>query len=220
MCEFWCEYDINPLIIFNQKGNIIYCNQEAEIFLSYINKKEVFEFVIQNAPSQKGVKTEFKKVKFKEFEFNGYTIGYEDEKKIGVRFFINTNSHSIHLEKLEKVDLSMLIKFAAEYLNLKQETKFSFYFDPSIPEIFVNKNALLNLIFEMLDGKGEVFIETKVNVGEYIKINHKKYPIVEINLKLKNQKNISNPYFEIKQTEDGYTILLPLIKENDEDNHS
>jgi len=62
MFEFFIEYDINPVIFFNEKGHIDYCNQEAEIFLSYINKKEVFEFTIKNAPNTKGIKTQFKKI--------------------------------------------------------------------------------------------------------------------------------------------------------------
>jgi nitrogen-specific signal transduction histidine kinase len=222
MFEFWCEYDINPLIIFNQKGNIVYCNQEAEIFLSYINKKEVFDFTLKNAPKEAGIKTEFKKISFKDFEFNGFSIGYENDSQIGVRFFINTDVHSIHLEELEKVDLSMIINFAIEYINLKQSTKFNIYFDPSIPEIYLNKKAFLNLLFEIFEELKEAYIETKVNIGEYIKVNQKKYPIISVIVKTipKPTKNFKSSYFEIINNEEGYIIQIPLIKEKNENNNS
>jgi len=220
MFEFWCEYDINPLIIFNQKGNIVYCNQEAEIFLSYVNKKEVFSLAINHAPKNPGMKVEFKKVVFKDFEFNGFMVGYQDEEKIGIRLFINTNTHQISLEELEKVDLAMIINFAIEYVSLKQESNISLYYDTSIPQIYLNKKALLNLLLEILENQTEVFIQTKIEVGEYIKISNKKYPIIEMLIKCKPKKRIQSNYFEIINKEDGYIIKLPLIKEAHENSNT
>ena len=220
MFEFWCEYDINPLIIFNQKGHIKYCNQEAEIFLSYVNKKEVYEFVINNAPVNPGIKTEFKQVKFKDFEFNGFSIGYKDDTEIGIRLFINTNTHSIELTELEEIDLSMLLNFAIEYIQLKNTIKISTLFDPSIPTIMVHKKALLDLIFEILENQKKAIISTKINVGEYIKIKNKKYQIIEIGIKTSPDKTVKSPYFEILNKVDGYTIKIPLIKEIDENNNA
>ncbi|MEO1923441.1 MAG: hypothetical protein ABGX25_02855 [Nautiliaceae bacterium] len=216
MFEFWIEYDINPLIIFNQKGNIIYCNQEAEVFLSYINKKEVFDFTIKNAPKEKGIKTDFKKIQFKDLEFNGFSIGYQNDNQIGIRLLINTNVQSIRLEELEKVDLSMLLNFAIEYINLKQNTSFKVYYDPSIPEIYLNKKAFLNLLFDIFENQKEVFIQTKINIGEYIKLNEQKYPIISVIIKCTPLKHFKNNFFEIKTSENGYIIQIPLIKEENE----
>ena len=220
MFEFWCEYDINPLIIFNEKGHIKYCNQEAEIFLSYINKKEVYEFTVKNAPKKAGMKTEFKHIKFKDFEFDGYSIGYQDDNYIGIRFFINTNTNTIELTALEEIDLAMLINFAIEYITLKQNTTFTTYFDPSIPTLLVHKKALLDLIFEIFENQKEVNITTKINIGEYIKIKDKKYQIVEIEIKTTPNRVIKSPYFEILNKNNGYIIKIPLIKEIDETNNS
>jgi nitrogen-specific signal transduction histidine kinase len=220
MYEFWCEYDINPLIIFNEKGYIEYCNQEAEIFLSYVNKKEVYEFVIKNAPVQPGIKTEFKQIKFKDFEFNGYSIGYQNDTQIGIRLFINTNTHSIELTELEEIDLSMLLNFAIEYITLKSDTTVTTLFDPSIPTMLVHKKALLDIIFDMLENQKEAKISTKINVGEYIKIQDKKYQIIEIGITVPPKKAIKSPYFEILNKDDGYIIKIPLIKEIDENNNT
>jgi len=215
MFKFWCEYDINPLIIFDHKANVIYCNQEAEIFLSYINKKEVFEFALRNAPKD-GIKTEFKLIKFDKFEFNGFSIGFYDEK-LGIRFFINTDKKNISLNNLEKVKFSMLLEFIKEYMNLKG-IKISIFYDPSIPEIYLNKKELLNIIFEMLEYNKKANISSKVIVGEYIKIENKKYPLAQINIITTPFKRIKSNYFEIENLENGYTIKIPIIKEINENN--
>ena len=218
MFEFWCEWDINPLIIFDNKGNIKYCNQEAEIFLSYINKKEVFQFTINNAPKKNGIKTNFESLKFKDFEFMGYSIGYQNNNEIGVRFFINTNLSSIEPANLEKIELSMLLNFAIEYISLKQNTKISAIFDPSIPPIMANKKELLNIIFEILEEQKEAKISTKIQIGEYMKIKNKKYPIIEIEINTYPKKRIKSPFLEILNKEEGYIIKIPMIKEENETN--
>jgi nitrogen-specific signal transduction histidine kinase len=220
MFEFWVEYDINPVIIFNSKGHIKYCNQEAEIFLSYINHKEVFQFVIQNASNKPGMHTSFKHVKFDDFEFNGYSIGYEDENLIGVRFFINTSTHILDLSNLEEIDISMLINFAIEYMKLKKDIEIKTLFDPSIPTMLLNKKAFLDIIFEILEEVKEAEISTKINIGEYIKIKDKKYQIVEITIKTSPTKNITSHNFEIVVKEDKYIIKIPLIKDINENSNS
>jgi nitrogen-specific signal transduction histidine kinase len=216
MFKYWVEYDINPVIIFNERGHIEYCNQEAEIFLSYVNKKEVYDFVLKNAPKEPGMHTEFKQVKFKDFEFNGYSIGFENYETIGIRLFINTNTHTIELTSLEKIDLAMLIDFAIEYLSLKSGVKIKTFFDPSIPTILIHKKALLDLLFEILENQKEAQIATKINLGEYIKIENKKYQIIEIEIKTEPKKSVKSPYFEVINKENGYIIRIPLIKDRNE----
>jgi nitrogen-specific signal transduction histidine kinase len=211
MFEFWCEYDINPLIIFSSSGELLYCNQEAEILLSYISTKEIFEFTIKNAPKEKGIKTVFEKIVFKEFEFNGYSIGYKDNDKIGVRFFINTNKHHIYLQELEKLDLTKILNLTIEYTKLKQNTKFKIFFDPSIPEIYINKKEIISLLIEAFKDKKEVEIQTKINIGEYLKIANKKYQIIEIHIN--HPLDLSSEYFEILKKEKKTIIQIPLIKE-------
>ena len=219
MFEFFIEYDINPVIFFDEKGNVKYCNQEAEIFLSYINVKEVYNFVIQNASKEKLMTSEFKKVRFNDFEFNGFSIGYNDNL-IGVRFFINTKKNNITISSLEKVDLLKLINFAIEYINLKQNTKFKIFPDLSIREIYINKKELLKILIEIFENQQNVEIITHLKVGEYLKINTKKYPIIELKIKTHTNKKLSSNFFEIENTNEGYNIKIPFIKEYNENNNS
>ena len=220
MFEFFIEYDINPIIFFNEKGHIIYCNQEAEIFLSYVNVKDIFNFTIQNAPNKEGIKTEFKNITFGEFSFNGYSIGYKEDSKIGIRLFINTKKHQFTLEKLEKIDLNKLIDFAIQYINLKQKTKFKIYPDLSIEEVYISKKELLQTLFEIFENQKKVEIYTKFDISEVIKIDNKKYSLIEIILKCNPIKNIESKYFEIIKNDNGYIIKVPFIKEKNENSNT
>ncbi len=220
MFEFFIEYDINPVIFFNEKGHIDYCNQEAEIFLSYVNVKDIFNFTIQNAPNKEGIKTDFKNINFGEFSFNGYSIGYKEDSKIGIRLFINTKKHQFTLEGLEKIDINKLINFAIQYINLKQNSKFKIYPDLSIEEIYISKKELLHILFEIFENQKEVEIYTKFDISEVIKINNKKYSLIEIILKCSSFKEIESKYFEIIKKDDGYTIKVPFIKEKNENNNT
>lgn len=220
MFEFFIEYDINPVIFFNEKGHIVYCNPEAEIFLSYVNVKDIFNFTIQNAPNKEGINTKFKKIIFKNFSFNGFSIGYKEDSQIGIRFFINTKKHQFTLKDLEKIDLNKLLDFAIQYINLKQKTKFKVYPDLSIEEIYINKKELLQIFFEIFKNQKKVEIYTKFDISEVVKIDNKKYSLIEIIIKCTPFKELESKYFEIIKKENGYIIKVPFTKEKNENNNS
>jgi len=220
MFEYFIEYDINPVIFFDNKGNVKYCNQEAEIFLSYVNIKDIFKFAIKNAPKESSIKTEFVKIKFNDFTFNGYSVGYKDENLLGIRFLINTKKTSVTIENIEKVDLLKLLNFAMEYTNLRQSTKFKIYPDLSIREIYTNKKALLKTLIKIFEKQKNIEIFTRMKIGEYLKIKQKKYPIIEIEIKCHTNTKIESKYFEIENKNDSYIIKIPFIKEKDENNNT
>lgn len=220
MYEFFIEYDVNPVIFFSSKGTVKYCNQEAEIFLSYINIKEVFNFVIQNAPKDKGIKTEFKEIKFNDFLFKGFSIGYKNDDIIGIRFLINTGKNNISIDNLEKTDLFKLLNFAIEYTHLKQKTHFKVYPDLSLNELYLNKKELLRILLDIFESQKNIEIYTKIKFGEYLKTGNKKYQIIDIDIKCHANKKISSKFFEILNNGDGYTVKIPLIKEKNENNNT
>lgn len=222
MFEFFIEYDINPVIFFDNKGNVKYCNQEAEIFLSYVNIKDIYNFVIQNAPTNNNFVTQFQEIKFLEFKFKGFSIGYKNDELIGVRFFINTEKNNIAIEHLEKTNLLKLINFAIEYITLKQNTKFKIYPDLSFEEneIYLNKKELLHILFEIFEHQSNIEIFLHLKVGEYLKINQQKYPLIEIIIKSHPNKKIISKYFEIITENDKYIIKIPFIKEKNENNNT
>jgi len=220
MFEFFIEYDVNPVIFFDEKGNIKYCNQEAEIFLSYVNIKDIFKFIIENAPKEAAIKTEFNQIKFNDFVFNGYSIGYKDENLIGVRFLINTKKTNVTIDHVEKIDLLKLLNFAMEYTDLRQKTKFKIYPDLSIREIYTNKKELLKILIKIFEKQKNVEIFTRMKIGEYLKINNKKYQIIEIEIKCHTNEKIKSKYFEIANKNDSYVIKIPFIKEKNENNNT
>jgi len=220
MFKFFTEYDINPVIFFDNKGNVKYCNQEAETFLSYVNVKDIFTFTVQNASKNKGITTVFKEIKFYDFSFKGYSIGYKDDELIGIRLFINTDKNYITIENLEKTDILKLINFIIEYITLKQNTKFKIYPDLSFNEIYINKKELLHILLKIFEKQSEIEIFTHLKVGEYIKIDEKKYQIFEIIVKCRPNQKITSKHFEIITKNDAYIIKIPFIKEKNENNNT
>jgi len=117
-------------------------------------------------------------------------------------------------------DLLKLINFAIEYIKLKQNTHFKIFPDLSIREILINKKELLKILIEIFENQQKVEIITHLKVGEYLKIENKKYPIIEIKIKTHANKKISSQFFEIENSENGYNIKIPFIKEKDENSNS
>ncbi len=211
MFKFWIENDINPVIIFNYNKEIEFYNQAAEILLSYINKNDIFEFIVSNLKDD--MITEFKRVKFLDFVFSGYTIGVFNYDYIGVRFFIDTSLHKRDMHNIEKVNVLQLLEFIKNYFSLKN-IDIKIYYDPSIPEFFINKKELLNLIFEIIDTY-DSFISIKIDIGEYMLVDSKKHQIVEIIIKNDNQKEIDSKCFDVVREKDMYIIKLPLLMDKE-----
>ncbi|EDM23250.1 hypothetical protein [Caminibacter mediatlanticus] len=201
------EYDINPVIIFNEKGEVVYCNQEAEIFLSSQNIKEIFDFAISNAPKI-GIKTKFEKIKFNNIEFNGYSILIDE--KLAIRFFIDTTPTNYSLSNLEKIDIAMLIDFVCDIFTLKGNFNIKKYYDPTIPEFYSDKNEIIRLLKNLITANS--YVTTKVIIGESIIIDNKKYPLIEITIENFNDININSTTYEIKKQDNKISIKIPLIQ--------
>ncbi len=201
------EFDINPVIVFNEKGEIIYCNQEAEVFLSSQNVKTIFNFALNNAP-KKGIKTKFEKVKFNKIEFNGYSI-FVDEN-LSIRFFIDTTPPNYSLTNLEKIDIIMLIDFVCDIFSLKKDFNIKKLFDPTIPEFYGDKNEIIRLLKNYISK--DSIISTKIVIGESIIINNKKHPLIEVKIENPNKNDIKSSTYEIKKGENFISIRIPLIQ--------
>jgi len=195
--EIWIQKDINPFIVFDEKGKIKYVNDEAEYFLAFVNEREIFEFAINN------LKDKFITIngnfKFNKFEFSSVSIGYE-ENEIGIKLYKTLIPKTeIKTEGLTKINLFFILDFCRNYIFLDEEIEFEDEFDVDIPEFFANKKELINKINSILENfkqeKKLKFI-VKFLIGEKIKVNNKYYSVIVI-------KIIST------KTEE---ILIPFIK--------
>jgi len=186
--DVWIQKDINPFIIFNEKGKIKYLNDEAEYFLSFVDERVIFEFAINN------LKDEFTTIngdfKFNKFEFVTISIGYEDDE-IGIKLYKKSfPKKEMKTEGLTKINLFFILDFCRNYVFLDEDIEFEDDFDVDIPEFFANKKKLINEINSVLakfkNEKKLKFI-IKFLLGEKIKVGDNRYSVIGIKIKSNNK---------------------------------
>jgi hypothetical protein len=188
--DIWIQKDINPFIIFNEKGKIKYLNDEAEYFLSFVNEKEIFEFAINNLKDT--FITINKNVRFNKFEFVSVSIGYE-ENEIGIKLYRQLFPvKNMQIEGLTKINIFFILDFCRNYIFLDKKIEFEDIFDIDIPEFFANKNELINEINSVLvrfkNEKKLKFI-VKFMPGEKLKVDDKYYYVIGIMITSNSQKD-------------------------------
>jgi len=85
--RFFIEYDSNPFVLFNSKGQIVYLNSSAEILMGSCSKKELFELTLSYAPKTFGYKKSLLDLSFGYFEFYAINVLYENEEEIGIHLY-------------------------------------------------------------------------------------------------------------------------------------
>ena len=212
----WIQNDINPFIIFSNNGKILYLNDEAEYFLTFVNEKEIFEFAINNAKNEKGIFTTFGEFKFDKFEFSAVSIGYENDEEIGIKFYkVLLPPKNKKIDGLEKINIFFILDFCRNYSFLDKEIEFIDDFDVDIPEFYTDKNNLIKLLNKIFAKCNTNKLKTiiKYEIGEKLKVNIRIYGVISIEIfdkfdSLKDDFSL----FTIIQKKDSTKILLPFIK--------
>lgn len=213
----WIQHDYNPIIVFSNDGKILYLNDEAEYFLSFVSYKDIFEFTINNAKNEKGIFTTFGEYKFDKFEFGAVSIGYENDEEITIKFYktLTFPKKCEKINELEKINLFFIVDFCRNYIFLNDEVTFIDDFDIDIPEFYTNKKELI----EVLNKSFGLFLDTKIKViikfeiGEILKVNNQKYGVIGIKIVgEKVELDIESKFFTIIQNKENIEILIPFIK--------
>ena len=215
--ENWLNYDTNPLIVFSNNARVLYANEAGEYLLSFVSPKQVYDMIINYAPKEKGFEFVSEKFLFGDFGYSHAMIGYDNYDEIGVRFYKTIEpSKNVDLDNLEKVNIYFLIDLARTYTFIEKEIEFVDLFDPDLPEIRCDKNRAIKLfstIYELLKDNKTIKTEVKIKIGEYIKLNNKKYKLLEVDIYANDIKekdlefeNITITFFENK-----ISLLIPLI---------
>ena len=216
--ENWLMHDPNPFIIFSNKAKVLYLNDAAEYFLSFIPPKIVYDTIINYAPKNEGFEIIQEKFSFGDFHYDYALIGYDNFDEVGVKFYENLHpiKKTLDFEKFDKVNLYMILELARTYTFIDKEIEFIDFFDPDLPEIRFSKDELIKIFsqtYSMIKDNSTIKTEVKIKIGEYIKIEHKKYKMLEINIYANNIickksefENVNIEFFD-----DKISILLPFI---------
>jgi len=219
----WLEYDYNPFILFSSNGKIISANSEAQFLLGSASTSELYQLATTYANITFGFKTTFLDLEFGRFKFFGLTVGYENEKEIGIKLY---QAPSFKLNKPKPVgeltNIYTLVDLCISTNSISSNIKFMKEFDPTIPEIIINVNnfiKILNKIYSCFNDSKKINTKIFYRIGEHIKFEDKKYSIFSIEISgtnLDKQKVSklellildSSFYMDIK---DNITINIPMI---------
>lgn len=221
--EKWVDVDLNPVITFTSAGRISYSNSEAQFLLSRISQKELFDLTVQYASQTYGINTTYIDLQLKNYVFYAITVMYENEDEIHMKLYKSATvkkDKKLTTSNTNTTNIFTLVDLAISTNKTKSSVNYIKNYDPSIPEFRLNASAfikVLNQVFESFDSSSTLYCSILLKIGEYIRIEGKKYPLISVEISADERYEFS----ELKSKEfelfivicenNKVTIDLPLI---------
>ena len=221
--EEWVELDLNPILSFSYTSKIVYSNSEAQFLLNRISQKELFDLAMSYAPKNFGALTSYIDITIKNYTFYAITVMYENDDQIHMKLYKSAmvkKQNNLNIKSINVSNIFTLVDLAISTSKIKTNINFIKNYDPSIPEFKLDASSFikaLNLIFEFLKDNENISCSILLKIGEYIKIDEKKYSLVSIEISSDKEKDFSlinikeNNSFILILNKNKITIDLPLI---------
>lgn len=211
------ENCINPFILFSETGEIIEYNKEGEYLLSIAPKEDLYNLAVSHASMSFGFKHTFLQLDIGHATYCAITVGYLDSEHIGLMLHKNTCGAKVQKSSkdLQPANIFTLLDIA---INTHfDQTKITAEYDISIPEFKLDINhflKLLNKIFRSLKNAQKLFIKVHIAMGRSLKIDEKRYRVVEVIIEseeIKRLDKIEDEQFIITVDNNQLHIELPFI---------
>lgn len=221
--EEWVELDLNPILSFSSNAKILYSNSEAQFLLNRIKQKELFDLALTYAPKTFGAQTSYIDLNIKNYTFYAITVMYENEDEIHMKLYKSAmvkKESSLNIKNINTTNIFTLVDLAISTSKIKNDINFTKNYDPSIPEFKLDASTFiktLNNIFEAFRDKENVTCSILLKIGEYIKIDNKKYSLISVEISSNKKSDFSsiitkeNNSFILTADETKVNIDLPLI---------
>lgn len=221
--EEWVELDLNPILSFSSSAKIIYSNSEAQFLLNRIKQKELFDLALTYAPKTFGALTSYIDLTIKNYTFYAITVMYQNDEEIHMKLYKSAmvkKESKLNIKNINSTNIFTLVDLAISSSKIKSNINFIKNYDPSIPEFKLDASSFIKTLTQVF----EAFKETKnvscsilLKIGEYIRIEGKKYSLISIEIVSVEAADFSN--LNIKDTQsfivtiedNKITIDLPLI---------
>ena len=221
--EDWVELDLNPVISFSSTSKIIYSNSEAQFLLSRIKQKDLFELALKYAPKSFGAETSYIDLVVKNYTFYAITVMYDNEDEIHMKLYKSAmvkKESKLNIKNINSTNIFTLVDLAISTSKIKTNTVYTKNYDPSIPEFKLDASSFiktLNQLFDSFIGSNAIRCSIMLKIGEYIRIEGKKYSLITVEIASDINPNIEgltykeDSSFIVSSGENKITIDLPLI---------
>ena len=221
--EEWIELDLNPILSFSSTSKILYSNSEAQFLLNRIKQKELFDLALSYAPKTFGAQTSYIDLAIKNYTFYAITVMYENEDEIHMKLYKSAmvkKENTLNIKNINVTNIFTLVDLSISTSKIKNDINFIKNYDPSIPEFKLDASSFiktLNQIFDAFKGNKNVSCSILLKIGEYIKIDEKKYSLISVEISTDKENDFSslnikeNNSFILTKDENKITIDLPLI---------
>ena len=224
----WIEFDLNPIIVFDNNSRVLSHNTEASYLLSQVDKNDIYNLALLHAPSTFGLETKFETIKLKRFQFIAISVSYFDEEKIGVKLYklIEAKrpvSKLSNFSEKQIVNIYTLIDLAISTNSITaKEIKHLKEFDPTIPSLKIDTKKFVNIVdsvYKSMHNSTSIKSHLGILTGEYIILDDKKYQTIELTVtsdkpiikELITRDLSSNIFTDIN--DNGVSVIFPLITE-------
>ena len=212
--QSFLDWDNSPFVLFDSNGKILYLNNSAEILLSYVSKKELYDIALSYAPQSFGYKTSTLSLNYDSFCFYAITIGYENEDQISIRFYNAPRAKSatpIERDKLVETDINLLLEANISLFRTKNSNSLKLLTDHDLPMLRMDQNSFSKLLRKTLDSfrsSDSIDITLKLIIGEHVIIGGKKKPILQLIIIANGRYNDQDNEIQILATENHITSIL------------
>jgi len=224
--ENWVEQDLNPIISFSSSGKILYSNQEAQFLLNRITPKEVYSLALKHAAASYGFNTTYVNLRLKNYIFYAISVSYDNDEEITIKLYKSTmvkKENKLSTKTGEIANIFTIVDLSISSQKTKNSINYMKNYDPSIPEFKMMVSDFLKLINKTYDSFNEAKVistSVKLKIGEYIKIEGKKYSLITVEINSDGflcdsyysiEENFNNSSLIITAEEQKVQIDLPLI---------
>jgi len=184
--KFFIESDINPFIIFNNNGKIIYLNSASEVLLGYVSRQELYDITLSYAPKDFGFKITKLDLQYDSFTFYAFSVSYQNEEEIALHLYhkprIDKKS-TIEMDRYNITDINTLLEANISLFKLQNDNELTLLIDQDLPAFKLDQNQFSKLLRKVLDSfraSDSIAISLKLLIGEFIIIGEKREHLLEL----------------------------------------